>query len=386
MKKIILLFFVFSISCSNSVQKDLLKNVEEIQYDFIKQKILIPVVINNETYRFCLDTGSKTSISNELREKLVPEVKDMWSVRDGNNQNQNIESILIDRLKIGNIQFKNVEALALEKNSVFQCFGIDGWIGSELLLDYIVQIDPEEKVVRFTKDIHSIALDKSKGEEMILIGNQGSPYIWIHFDENKIPFKDFVMIDTGMYGIYDLSLDTYERLLKNNKVHLLAKGEGAATISTFGLNESSEQFLFYYPRIRVNNFTFKNYINKATQANNSRIGSALLTFGTMTFDFINEKFYFENREKEINLNQKKPLFELTYKNKKLIVGIVWEERLKDKIHFGDQILEVNGTDLTKIDFCDVVLAPSIFESDNSPIIKFKSSKNAIFTINLKQFN
>lgn len=106
----------------------------------------------------------------------------------------------------------------------------------------------------------------------------------------------------------------------------------------------------------------------------------------MTFDFINEKFYFENREKEINLNQKKPLFELTYKNKKLIVGIVWEERLKDKIHFGDQILEVNGTDLTKIDFCDVVLAPSIFESDNSPIIKFKSSKNAIFTINLKQFN
>lgn len=152
------------------------------------------------------------------------------------------------------------------------------------------------------------------------------------------------------------------------------------------MNESSEQFLFYYPRIRVNNFTFKNYINKATQANNSRIGSALLTFGTMTFDFINEKFYFENREKEINLNQKKPLFELTYKNKKLIVGIVWEERLKDKIHFGDQILEVNGTDLTKIDFCDVVLAPSIFESDNSPIIKFKSSKNAIFTINLKQFN
>lgn len=271
-------------------------------------------------------------------------------------------------------------------NNVFKCFGIDGWIGSDLLLDYIVQIDPKEKIVRLTKDIHSIPLDKSKEEEMILIGNQGSPYIWIHFDENDKPFKDFVMVDTGMYGIYDLSLDTYERLLKNNKIYLLAKSEGASTISAFGLGESSEQLLFHYPRIRVNDFTFKNYVNKVTLANNSRIGSKLLTYGTMTFDFINEKFYFENQEKEIDLNQKKPFFQPTYHNEKLIVGIVWDERLRDKIQFGDQILAVNGKDLTKIDFCDLVLGPSIFETTNSPVVKFKSSKDSIFSINLEQFN
>ena len=308
MNKIILLFFIFLVSYTNSVKKNPSKNVEEIKFDLIKQKILIPVEINKKIYQFCLDTGSKTGISNELREKLIPEVIDTWNINDGNNQNQIIESVLIDSLKIGNIQFKNVDALALGNNNVFKCFGIDGWIGSDLLLDYIVQIDPKEKIVRLTKDIHSIPLDKSKEEEMILIGNQGSPYIWIHFDENDKPFKDFVMVDTGMYGIYDLSLDTYERLLKNNKIYLLAKSEGASTISAFGLGESSEQLLFHYPRIRVNDFTFKNYVNKVTLANNSRIGSKLLTYGTMTFDFINEKFYFENQEKEIDLNQKKTFF------------------------------------------------------------------------------
>lgn len=386
MKKIVLLFFLIIIGCSNFSKKHLSKSIEEIEYDFIKQKILIPVEINDEVYRFCLDTGAKTTISKELREKLTLKVKNKWNISDGNNQSKLIESVLIDSLKIGTILFKNKEVLAFENAEVFKCFGIDGWIGSDLLYDYIVQIDPKEKLVRFTKDIHSIPLNKSKGEEMVLIGDQRSPYVWIYFDENEKPFKDLLMIDTGMHGIYDLSLDTYERLLKNNKIQLLAKSKGAGTISAFGLGESNEQYLFHYPSLRINDFTLMNYINKATKANYSRIGANLLDYGRMTFDFINKTFYFENQEEEIDLNQKKLSFQPTYMDQKLVVGIVWNERLKNKIQFGDQILEVNGKDLTKFNFCDLVLEPSIFKSDNSPIIKFKSLKDSVFTINLKQFD
>jgi hypothetical protein len=382
-KKLILLSFTILLSCSIPVKKNSPKIVEEIEYEFIKQKIVIPIVIKGETYRFLFDTGSKTIISNQLKEKLIPKVQYEWNIYDGNNQNQLIESVLLDSLKIGTLQFRNINALAMNlKEESFECFDLDGTIGSDLLLDYIVQIDPKEKKIRFGKDSNLFSLDESKAQEMILIGDQGTPFIWIDLDPNENPFKDFVMVDTGMHGIYDLSLDTYERLLKNKKIDLIAKGEGAATIGVFGLAEKSEQFLFHFPKITINDFTFKNYFNNATKANNSRIGAELLEYGVMTFDFINEKFYFNTSKKGIYLDRKKPFFQPTYQNKKIIVGIVWDKSLKDKIQFGDQILEVNGNDLTKMNFCDLVLGDSFFEKENN-IIKFKDKKDSIFTLDLK---
>lgn len=52
--------------CKNNPAKKPL----EIDFEYLKQKIIIPVEIDNQTYRFCLDTGSISVISNELQKKL----------------------------------------------------------------------------------------------------------------------------------------------------------------------------------------------------------------------------------------------------------------------------------------------------------------------------
>ena len=52
--------------CNNNPAKKPL----EIDFEYLKQKIIIPVEIDNQTYRFCLDTGSISVISNELQKKL----------------------------------------------------------------------------------------------------------------------------------------------------------------------------------------------------------------------------------------------------------------------------------------------------------------------------
>ena len=130
----------------------------------------------------------------------------------------------------------------------------------------------------------------------------------------------------------------------------MAKSEGAATVGAFGIEEKRDQFLFHFPNLRVGNFNILNYIHIGTHASTSRIGSELLEHGIMTLDFINEKFYFNSTLEHFQIEQKKPCFYPTYQDEKLIVGIVWDEKLKSKIQFGDQILEVNGKDLTELDF------------------------------------
>ena len=378
-----LVILFVSFACQNNKKSDV-KDLIEIDFEILKQKIIVPVEINNKTYKFCLDTGSMTSISEKLKNKLSPEVVDQWNIFDGNNKNQMIESYLINDLNLGNIHFDNVEAISYKESDVFKCFAFDGYIGSDLLLDFIIQIDLNAKKIRMTKKINSILLDaSSRGEEMVII-NGHTPYIWIRFGEKASSFKDFVMVDTGMKGIYDLSMDNYNRLLKNKRINLLSKSEGSSTIGAFGLSDVSEQLLFHYPSISIGDFTLKNYINKTTQSLNSRIGAGLLKYGVMTFDFINEKFYFDSYEEEIKLDQHKPLFQATFKDKKIVVGIVWDEALKNKIKFGDQILEVNDKDITKIDFCELVLSSSILDKGTNLKIKFKRDKDSVFTLNLKK--
>ena len=382
MKKIHLISILIAIACNSPETNSI--DVIEIDFQYIKQKIIIPVEIDNEIYQFCLDTGSRTSISNDLRNKLIPKVEYEANILDGNGNNQIMETVLLDSLNIGGIGFSKINALTYDFGKIFGCFEHDGYIGSDLLLDYIVQIDLDTKKIRLTRDPGLLKLDPLDAQEMVLIGDQGSPYVWIEFDQDKTPFKDFVMVDTGMYGIYDLSLDTYERLLKNQKINLLAKSEGAATVGAFGIGEKRDQFLFHFPSLRVGNFNILNYIHIGTHASTSRIGSELLEHGIMTLDFINEKFYFNSTLEHFQIEQTKPYFYPTYQDEKLIVGIVWDEKLKSKIQFGDQILEVNGKDLTELDFCDLVLGPSQFKKDDLLNIKFRREKDSIFTLELKK--
>ena len=77
----------------------------------------------------------------------------------------------------------------------------------------------------------------------------------------------------------------------------------------------------------------------------------------LTFQVLKPK----SMKKELETVQFKRFFNPTFFDKKLVVGIVWDEELKNTIEFGDQILEVNGRNLTQLDFCELVLGTSIFK-------------------------
>ena len=101
----------------------------------------------------------------------------------------------------------------------------------------------------------------------------------------------------------------------------------------------------------------------------------------LTFQVLKPK----SMKKELETVQFKRFFNPTFFDKKLVVGIVWDEELKNTIEFGDQILEVNGRNLAQLDFCKLVLGTSIFKKGEKIFkIKFKNSKDSIFTLDLKR--
>ena len=133
--------------------------------------------------------------------------------------------------------------------------------------------------------------------------------------------------------------------------------------------------------MKIANSAFLNISTTTTNDNNSRIGIGLFENGIGTIDFINKKFYFEQYEHNKDLIEKYLPFSRTIINNKLSIGIVWDEKLKAKINYGDEIIEINGKNYENYKLCDFI-NKSIFENITVSEIKTRNKKGEINIITL----
>ena len=105
---------------------------EVIPYQTEIGKIIIPVTINDKTYRFLLDTGAPNLFAPELLKELNITEGDSINVSDSNNQGQKMKFAVVPQLKIGNLIFENQAGLIynFEEHNLLSCYKIDGFIGS----------------------------------------------------------------------------------------------------------------------------------------------------------------------------------------------------------------------------------------------------------------
>lgn len=350
----------------------------EIQFEYANGKIIIPVQIDNKTYRFLLDTGAPNCVTKNLNAILNPKIVKEIKVSDSNNNKLLMNVVELPDLTIGGVIFKNSVALSSndEKNMVFDCFNIDGFIGSNLLRNSIIQIDTKNKILIITNDLKKLKYNKKNYSKLSLIGNQSSPYIWTKLIGTKSG-KEQVLLDTGMKGFYDISKRSYNILKNENIFKLLATGNGSNGIGLFGNSLITEQFKIILPEMMISGSKFLNIIAITTSDNNSRIGIDLFENGIGTLDFKNKKFYFDEYEINKDLNAKHLGFSSTILNNKLSIGIVWDEKIKNKIHTGDEIIEINGKNYENYLLCDLITKKSIFKDIEITEIKIRDKNGEI---------
>jgi predicted aspartyl protease len=355
---------------------------EEFSFEFVKGKIFVPVEIGGKTYRFILDTGAPNIISKEINELINPKLLKSIPITDASGKKENLNVVSVKELKFGNILFEQTATLVYDLNSslIFKCFGIDGFIGSNMLRNSIIQIDVEENKIRLTDDKNKLSLNKKNSSKIKLIGSQSSPYLWIKL-KGLDSGKEQVLIDTGMGGLYDVSYKNYDVFKKENIFNPIGESKGASSIGLFGDVPDNTHLRLHLPILKINELELENCITTTTNDNNSRIGSELLKYGIMTIDFKNKRFYLNPKTKKINIEKLEYDFTKTIKNGKLIIGFVWDNNLKKKISYEDEIIEINEK---PVSICDLISKEVVSENDKSIKLKIKPKKGEIFEIEINK--
>jgi len=369
----------------SSVTIDQKNYYEELKFEVVLEKIIIPVTINNKTYKFLLDTGAPNIISNTVLKDLEIQNQKNISVSDANNKKQDMNMVGVKSIKINNLDFQNTVALVsdLDNHFLLKCYEIDGFIGSNLLQNSILKISLKDKKIIITDDIKKLKTT-AKPTKLKLIGAQKSPFIALNvFGKNNEKGSEYALLDTGMDGLYDISNRTNTIFQKENVVEKLATNSGASDVGLFGVNVSKEQQLIKVNAVEINQTTFENIVTTTTDDNNSRIGLDLLKYGDVIIDFKSKKFYFE-AEKKIDLNDKHPIVSLSFdENKKIIVGHVWNNDYLDKIQFGDEVIRLDNYNFREMNVCDILTTRQLIKSKSSYEMEILRKDNTTFVLKIE---
>ncbi len=382
---ILTFLFITKVCCGqtgftfNNGGTDQIHYYSSLQYENINDKIIIKIKIKDKIYRFILDTGAPTTITTKLFDELKNNVITKISVSDANATKDSVIVVSLNEVLIGDIAFKNIPTLVAKPNIVFECFEVDGIIGSNLLRNSILQIDGSNNQVIITDDVKKLNLNPKQSSKLFL-DNQSSPVIWVKL-KNKKQAKEQLLFDSGMQGLYDLSLRHLEIFKKYSIFEELGKGTGINSLSLFGMAKDTTIHRLRLPIMEINGNKLLNITTETTLDNNSRIGSSLLHYGIVTVDYKNKKFYFNPyTTTDIDASEKQFPVNFIPQNNKLYIGTVWDNDLKIKISPGDQVLTIDGINYENINICDFLLKSILKGKDKILITTRDSSGKKIETI------
>jgi hypothetical protein len=158
-------------------------------------------------------------------------------------------------------------------------------------------------------------------------------------------------VDTGAADLYDLSKAHYATFSKLPIFQERGTSVGGSSIGLFGAGAKEEHARLLLPALKLAGHPFRNVVLETTNDDNSRIGATILKHGLLTLDYKKKRFYFEPFKEETLMDDRARGVSLTSDGKHLLIGLVWEEELKDKLSYGDVVLKIDGKDY---DICDII--------------------------------
>ena len=339
----ILTFLAFILGCKGKISlSDLAHNIihvaDTIDVDYIKHKVIAPVVINKVKRRFFIDTGSTCIISKDLQNEMKYKIVKYDSVFDAHGKTVLLPMVEIKELKIGHYTVNNVIAyIAPEDEVQMQSYGTDGYIGSNLLHQFAITFDMANKRIFLST---SSMGDTTSGIAMKQ-DEFHSPYITYKIGS----FSSSMLFDSGADEFYSISLKDYDKIKDSNHLsRLVRKGFGSFTVGTFGVAPNAEKLLLNFRDFQIGSTHFREVYGYPNPTDNSRIGAKVFDYAIVTLDYINNRCYIRTEVDTIKYEFKGvwPIIP-NFKDDNMIVGFVWYGGdIDSAIKVGDPIIEMNG--------------------------------------------
>lgn len=357
--------------------------LEEIPFELEFGKIILPVRINGQSYRFLLDTGAPNIISKKIADVINPDFKKDINVVDANNQRQNMELVPIPELQLGSLRYVNGVAIVvdLDNHPILKCFRLDGFIGSNFFKNVVLQVDYAAKKIRISPTIKSFA-PNSNGQPMKLIGPQLAPYITITYPNEIKTITDQALLDTGMDGFYDLSSRAYKlfNAESDSVVNTIASSTGVGALGLFEKLGPTPHWMVEIPKVKLSETLFTHAQVITTDDENSRIGLKAFEYGKVTLDFNKKKWYYEAGT-SADLTTKPKQLSPTFIDEKLVVGIVWEESLQSKLQFGNKIVKINHQSIESLSVCELLKMKEILNENSNYVLEIINNSGETVIIN-----
>lgn len=400
MKQIIkVLVVLFLISTKISAQEKINANqgyvennnyFNKIKYVEINGKIIINVSIENKKYKFLVDTGAPTAISEDLYNSIKTNKLGNIEITDQSGITDSLEVVSIPNIKISEIKFKETPAFVSKNDSnlIFECFEIDGIIGSNLLRNSVIQFNSQENEIILTDNSKNLELKKREAIEMKVDKIQSNPFVPIKLMKGNHEGNEYVLFDSGDNDFYVISNKVYQQLQSQVDIfEIIAKNVGTFSMGLFGTANENEHFALKIPKLKIGDTDFKNVITKTTYAETSRIGSELLKYGKVTLDYKKERFWIENfkEKKSIELSEKMwPIEPVLNNENEIVVGIIWDKSLKNKINLGDKILKFDEINYKDMDYCEILNSTLKVDKPKSILIFQDKNTKEIKELELSQ--
>ncbi|MGJ1470802.1 aspartyl protease family protein [Sphingobacterium spiritivorum] len=316
---------------------------DTIPFEYVKNKIIVKLTIENKERRFILDTGAPLLISEQLRAELNLKSKHKIETTDVTGRSNDIPVVKMPEIQFGNVSFSNAQALVydLSASGLLQCFAVDGLLGSTILKHCIVQIDLEKKWIILTDRIENFRV--LPDERMALAFDKNSrPFLDIKIAEST-PFR--VLFDSGSDKLLALSYLTYSELNKKREAKALYKGKGSVSSGLFGAGKEGEELIILLNQLEIGPGILDSIVtNVSENKNKNAIGMPVGKFGIITLDYLHKHFYFHPYQtRQIVTNGNFYGFDSQLVNDDYIASVVYEGSNAEKagLKRGDIILQIN---------------------------------------------
>ncbi|MDE5611586.1 MAG: retroviral-like aspartic protease family protein [Odoribacter sp.] len=328
---------------------------EEIPFEWERNKIIVQVTVEGVKGRYIFDTGASMCITHSRMEKCGDKHFSEQTVTDAHGKEASFREVVMESVKLGSVDFRNVPALVLGKGHLLECYGVDGIIGSSLFPASVIRIDVARKILTLTDGTARLGLNP-RTVMPLMLDRQNIPYIVLNLGEGQ---EEKVMFDTGAPAFYEMNEPTYQALKSRTLMKTTSTGFGILGMGIGGLEKAMVKYRLELAEVRIGMGKFKRVTVETMNGPGSRIGAGLLEYGVVTLDYPGNKFYFEPfNATPVDLSRKEWNVAITVSGDSLVIGCVWES-MRDELKSGERVVAVNGQRVGSIDPCTALTSSVI---------------------------
>jgi len=358
------------------------QEISILPYKVIANKMIVEMNLNGKAVHMIFDTGGRNSISTTLKKQLDAPVISSRTLSDANGNKMSSDIVGLNQVSTpdGKAEFKNVPFFVFD-NELFNCLGVEGFIGSDLFQNNTVEIDDQAKVIRIRKgsmpglssDRRTISFTDDAGGMPIISLNMGK------YNEARVLF------DTGSDGFLTLKQEEYLRLQKQEALHVIREGEGGGSIGVAGRGGMGKCILVEVPEMIVGQAGFMNVRAIVSTPPLTLFGYKSLQYGKVTIDYVNKLFRFETlKPGQIAVDSKKSWdLEMRIDGNQMVIATVWD-KLKGQAEVGDVVTHINGKELKPMSFCESITTGLPVLKENNQVVLTVKTKQGIKNITINK--